>query len=171
MTHAHIAIAPFLALGLVCAPAAAEQPEGSEITVRSSAVEDWAERISHDLDRKLEADVASKFSKGRNSGIVRVRFTIDEAGKPQNVVLYDGVSNWRINRHAMMAVSHLDTVHPMPGAIAPHTIFQANIIYAESSAGMDRLVRKLAREERSRIDRSPREERIFVFGSTVRRVL
>lgn len=146
-------------------PLAAPASAGDDILVTStSAMQEWQQEVTRDLDQRLL--LAEKFTSRRpQSGIVQIRFELDENGKPVNLdTVYNssGVSGERTASWAVRRLSNLDEV---PVANASGARFQANIIYAESPQQKAEYLAELRETRNTRFAASDGEAPVIQLGS------
>ena len=113
---------------------------------RHDPVKKWASAVSQDLESRLIYPTYD----GRGptpTGIVTVRFNCAGDGKASNVVVTRHSGDRRLDRAAMYAVSHLKSLHPLPGLLATNQRVQANIFFASSE---DQLMSQTAQLRRER---------------------
>ena len=158
-----LSAASALAVTLLAVPGMSQ-----EIVVSSTRSTDvMIEQVNADLDRQL--NIASRRDRQLiGAGIAIVRFQCDENGKPDNVALFRRSGDRAVDRTAMRAVSKLSTLHPLPASLEKDQLFQANIVLAQDYVTLDRLSKKLEREEAARIASSPGERTVLALGVTPR---
>lgn len=131
---------------LLSAPLASQ-----DITVMPdrTTTEQFVAEVSHDLDRALgQVRIPSWQLRG---GITQVRFQVDDEGKSENVTLYRRSGDPVADRVALKAVKRLNSMGPLPRGLTEDQVIQANIIMATGEPQMERLQKRLAREEAARI--------------------
>ena len=162
-TLIHAAAAVALA-ATALTPAIAEDAQDEIIVSPSKALENWRSDVSRDLSRHLDlADRWGKFNP--DAGIVQVRFTLDENGRPTAMETYRSSGSVSTDRAAMWAVARLNHLDDAPVRVTSGTTFQANIIFAESPAQHDELASKLAWIERKRLAANTAEADVIALGS------
>lgn len=146
-----------LAIGI---PVSAQQ----SIDLRGGSYSTWISSINKDLDRGLFRHRSFDRFASEGSGIVRIRFTCSEEGKPDNISFYSSSGDSRLDRRAWRAVSRIKSLHPMPSGVSDKSIFQANIILAKNQREFYRLYSELEKMENQRIASSPREKDVLALG-------
>ncbi|WP_284124181.1 energy transducer TonB family protein [Parerythrobacter aestuarii] len=158
----HTAVA--LALGATTlTPAFANTAQEDIIVSPSRAMQAWRADVSRDLSRNL--DLADRWGQyNSDSGIVQVRFTLDENGRPVDLETYRSSGSVSADRAAMWAVRRLSGLDEGPARIGKGTTFQANIIFAETRAEQEQLSEKLAWIERNRLALGSIERNVIALG-------
>ena len=149
----------------VTLPLAAPAAAGKDILVTSpTAMAQWQADVTRDLDHKLL--LAERYTRGRpTSGIVQIRFTLDEDGKPTNLeTVYDSAGT-AARRSASWAVRRLRDLDQAPVMNASGVRFQANIIFAENREQKTVLAAQLDRMERVRLASAGSERAVVALGS------
>ncbi len=77
------------------------------------------------------------------SGVVRVRFSCSESGRPDRVSLYQSSHDPELDRLAVRAVSRMATLHPLPDGMTHGQQYVATILYARDRANYAAQVRQL----------------------------
>lgn len=153
-----------LALGFSFAiPASAGEQEDILVT-SSAAMEEWTAGVTRDLDRKLLH--AERFrERAVSSGIVQLRFTLDQDGSPTAVKTYYSSANTGAVRTAHSAVKRLRDLDQAPVANASGATFQANIIFADNEEEKARFAKKLEKMERTRLASAGQSTMVITLGS------
>ncbi|WP_435416734.1 energy transducer TonB [Parerythrobacter aurantius] len=133
-------------------PALAESGQDEIVVSPARAMEDWRQSISRNLNRHLD-NAVERLGSAPDSGIVQLRFKLDEAGRPVAMQTYRSSGSLAGDRAARWAVRRLDGLDRGPVARTPDTVFQANIIFAGSRAERLELADRLAWMERERLAR------------------
>jgi len=133
-----------------------------EIVVSPRSDATFVADVSQDLNEQLR-HVRFFDPRADATGIAKVRFQAGEDGRATNVELYQGSGRSQVDRVAEQAVRRLSSLSPMPFGSEEGQIIQANIIVASSQPQLDRLTRRLAREETARIASSPRERAVLAL--------
>jgi hypothetical protein len=134
-----------------------------EIVVSPRSDAAFVKEVSQALDAQLDR---VRFSpRSSSTGIAKVRFVADEYGRPAKISLYERSGSSDLDRAAKRAVSGLTNLSPLEYGAHDDRVIQANIVVASSEAQMERLMRKLQRDEAARIA-SARSERA-VLAMTV----
>ncbi len=142
-----------LAAALSMAAIVPAMADDEPILVHSQAAfAQWQADVTNSLDRRLvSAERSSRLTP--ESGIVQLRFTLDENGKPQGIRTVTSSGDWSTDRVAISAVRGLNQLDEAPVANVQGQTFQANIIFAKSEAQRDKLAAKLATMETARLAR------------------
>lgn len=98
---------------------------------RHDAVKQWASSVSRELDSRLIYPTYGVIGEPP-TGIVTVRFNCVGDGTASNVVVTRHSGDRQLDRAAVYAVSHLKSLHPLPGLLATNQRVQANIFFASS---------------------------------------
>lgn len=156
-----LAAAAALGLALAATPASAGQ---DDIVVKSSAeMAAWQKDVTRDLNNKLRT--SERFHSIRpESGIVQIRFTLDESGRPQDLKTYRSSGHVGSDRAATWAVRRLSRMDEAPVSNPDRAVFQANIIYAENRQDYARLAAELQESERARLASASSEVEVIALG-------
>lgn len=139
----------FIALACTLPVAAPALAQDGVLVVSQSALQQWQNDRTKELDRLLQSD-RDPFGRPL-SGIVQASFTLDEDGRPtglETVHNSAGVASQRIARWAVSQLRDLDSV---PLASADGVRFQANIIFAANERERDAFAAELAAMESARL--------------------
>ena len=145
-----------LAVTAIAVPLASQ-----EIVVSPRSDTTFVTEVSRDLDEQLNRIRLAPHWDA--SGISKVRFQAGPDGKAVHVKTYEGSGNGALDRVARKAVSRLTSLNPMPYGSEQGQVIQANIIVASTHSQLERLSRRLAREEAARIARSPDERKVLAL--------
>lgn len=144
-------------------PAIAQSAQEDIVVSPNRAMEAWRDNVSRKLNRNL--DLADSWGKDTSdSGIVQVRFTLDERGRPVDLETYRSSGSVSADRAAMWAVSRLTGLDGGPARIGKNATFQANIIFAQTHVERDMLAEKLAWIEKARLARGSSERDVIALG-------
>ena len=127
-----LALAPAAAAAaLMFLAPAVSAGEKDSIVVSASAMDEFRADTTRALDRNLA--LAERHT-GRNpqSGIVQIRFTLDERGKPTGLKAISNSGGHAALRNAKWAVARLSGLDAAPVRSASRATFQANIVFAEN---------------------------------------
>ncbi|MDC0886459.1 TonB family protein [Altererythrobacter sp.] len=162
-THVFTPIA--LALDAIAlTPAGANSGQDDIVVSTSRAMQEWRADVSQSLGRNLL--LAERWAKHNpDSGLVQIRFQLDEDGRPSKMETYRSSGSVSTDRAAAWAVRRLNNLDDGPVRIASGQTFQANIIFAESEAQKDRFEEKLAYIERRRLASNAAEKGVIALGS------
>lgn len=146
-------------------PLAAPASAGDDILVTStSAMQEWQQEVTRDLDQRLL--LAEKYTTGRaNSGIVQIRFELDENGRPANLETVYNSSGVSGQRTANWAVRRLSDLDEAPVANVAGARFQANIIFADNQKQKAEYVAQLRESRSTRFAASDGEAPVIQLGS------
>lgn len=150
------------ALGVAAvSPAMADE---ADIVVQSTAaMEEWSADTARSLDRRLvNAERLSRVSPV--SGIVQVRFELDDDGNPENLDVISSSGHRSTDGLAKRAVKGLRDLGGVPVANAGDQTFQANIIFASNEGEYAKLAYKLEKLETARLARNDAEGGVISFG-------
>lgn len=165
-SFAKFAFAPVLALGMtlpLAVPASAGEST-EDIVVRSQIeMERWQEDTTRSLNRALVRNPLER-SASPSSGIVQVRFTMDENGRADDITLHSSSADWVAERIALSAVRRLGNLDEVPVSNAGDVQFLANIIFASDRNEQTELAKKLARSERARLASGTAESDYVALG-------
>lgn len=154
-------LAIFAIPAAIAASALAVPLASQEIVVSPRSEQTFVTEVSKDLDKQLNY---IRFDpRSGNSGLTKVRFRADSDGKATSIKTYKGSGNTEIDRVARKAVSRLTSLSPMPYGSGRQQVIQANIIVASSDRDLDRLSRRLAREEAARMAQGPEEQQVLAL--------
>ena len=135
------------------APLAAQdrsQDEDNTIFVQPTSEEaEYAAQVGQQLDRNL-ARYNIPFG-ARSTGVVRVRFTASENGEAENLRLVGNSRSTHLDRAALWAVRRLTDITPDFTGSADGREIQANIIFADTERQVERMTRRVMREEAARM--------------------
>lgn len=132
-----------------------------EIVVSPRSDTTFVADVSQDLNAQLSR---IRFDpREEANGIAKVRFQVGEDGRAANIEMYQRSGHTQVDRAAQRAVRGLSSLSPLPFGSEDGQVIQANIIVASSQPQMDRLTRKLVREETARIASSPRERAVLAL--------
>ncbi len=146
---------------VLTAPAIAQD---EQIVVESAAaMEAWTDVTERSLNRKLIGSERAMRVKPK-SGIVQLRFTLDEEGRADNFKVYSSSGNNRTDKVAKRAVQSLSNLAEVPVRNARAQTFQANIIFANSEREHEELATILAKREAKRIAMGGSETTVVAFG-------
>jgi TonB family protein len=150
------------ALGLAAiTPAAADD---TPILVESAAaMDEWRTDVSRSLDRRLR-NIDQLDPARPRSGIVQLRFTLDEDGRAENLEVVRSSTNYRAEKIATRAVRGLTKLDQAPVADVGSRTFQANVIFARTFEELDELKAKLAKLETARLALADEEEDVILLG-------
>lgn len=127
----------------------------------------WSTDVSKKLERKLEA-AAPLRALDPTSGIVQVRFSRDDNGRPRDVRVFRSAGSRSAKAMAMRAVRNLRDLPPLPGTYAQSNDILANLVFANSEDHLADLSRKLRVWETERLARSPTSARVLALNTTAR---
>ncbi|HSM53733.1 MAG TPA: energy transducer TonB [Erythrobacter sp.] len=135
-----------------------------QIVVHSQAeMEQWKADVTRNLDRRLEL-AQRQMNATPRSGIVQLRFTLDENGRAENFQTLTSSGDRSTDMVATRAVRRVDNLDEAPIANADGQTFQANIIFANDFGEHDKLKAKLAKMESARLARNESEGKVVSFG-------
>lgn len=120
----------------------------------------WSKTVTRNLDRRL---VRSGI--GYASGIVQLRFTLDEEGHPENILLYRSSGNRHTDRVAINAVRGLNRLNESPVPNVYEQTFQANIVFAMEQHEYEQFTEELRLSEIERLAHATTETDIISFGA------
>lgn len=110
----------------------------------------WVESTSRSVDSALERVNISR----SETGVTYVRFTCDEAGKPQNITtVRTGMHAPNLDRVGRQTISKIKSLHPMFDGAQPNQLVEAAIVIADDQREIDRLlteVKTRAREQNAK---------------------
>ncbi|NNC58896.1 MAG: hypothetical protein HKO05_02755 [Erythrobacter sp.] len=153
-----------VALSVTALSPAIAQSADEILVTPSGAMQNWRADVSRDLSRQL--DQAESFAKyNPQPGIVQVRFTLDDNGRPVGMGTYRTSGSISSDRAARWAVRRLTNLDDVPVRVKPGTTFQANVIFAETPAQRDQLAKKLAWIESKRLANASAEAGVIALGS------
>ncbi|WFL78380.1 TonB family protein [Altererythrobacter arenosus] len=133
------------------------------ILVETAAMESWTESVQQTLDRRLIDSVwAARVEPV--SGIVQLRFQLDEQGRATDLEVYRSTGHRRTDTVAARAVRHLRNLDEVPVSNPHQRTFQANIIFAQNPEEFAALEQELARSEASRLALGNDEASVVVLG-------
>lgn len=124
--------------------------------------------VSEDLDNQL--DHVRGGPRWDPAGIAQIRFQAGEDGRPHAVTVYRSSGDNRYDRAAVRAIKGLTSLSPAASDVLPNQTIQANIIVARSQSELDRLSKRLARDEAARLASSPRERTVLALTMASRPV-
>lgn len=131
--------------------------------VSQTAFEQWQDDVSSDLNRNLRN--ASLRQDGRiESGIVQIRFRLDENGKPADLSTYSNSTSTSAKWVAYRAVRMLRNLAEAPVKGVRDAEFLANVIFARDEADHARLAAKLEQSEQARLASNGAEQRLVALG-------
>ena len=133
------------------------------IVESKEAMAAWQSDVTRSLNNQLLSERSTP-RRAIESGIVQLRFTIDENGDAQNFELLSGTGDRATDRAAQRAVSRVSHLEDAPVRDIQSRTFQANIIFAKSPEEQDELMAKLAKSERVRLARAAEEREVIMFG-------
>lgn len=138
-----LALGSALAAGAAAVPLQAQDASEDEqnIVVQPSMAR-FADTVGQHLDRQL----ARGNYPANSSGIVRINFVANGAGTAENVTLFEGSGDARIDHAAMRAVDRLANLATSPLAEDGRQEVLATIVYAQSTSEAEWLMRRAARE-------------------------
>lgn len=162
-TFIKTALVPALALGMM-AGATPAIADSADIVVQSpAAMEQWSNDMTRTLNRRLIA--AERITRTvPSSGIVQVRFTLDERGRPHDMELYNSSGHVATDRVAMKALRGIQGFDEAPVIDARNQLFQANVIYARDAFEYQDLAAELKAREHIRLAKSASERTVLAFG-------
>lgn len=131
------------------APTFAKQDSQPILVDAGSLTQQWADDLSHDLDRQLRAVRVSPFDVLPN-GLVQIRFEVHD-GQAVNVRVHRPSGDRWLDRAAMKSVAHLDGIPAIPYEVDGQRTVQANIITARSDKAFDELSEELRDVEAARM--------------------
>ena len=147
-----ILIKATIAASLAClaaAPGPSQQTAPPVIvTATPLTVHGWSSTVAQKLDRNLEYP-APLFRQLYAQGLVTVRFSCDERGRPANLAIASSSGSRALDRAALRAVARIDTLHPLPSGANGGERFAARVLFADSQESSDRMMRKINAEARS----------------------
>lgn len=131
-------IAAACAAVLSTIPVIGHAKEGQvQVIVRSQPVTFvvWQQRVQHDLANHLHypMPILGRFA---GSGIVRVKFSCSESGRPDKVAIYHSSGSQPLDRAALSAVRRMASMHPLPKAFGHDQRYFADI-YFDDGLGSD----------------------------------
>lgn len=131
--------------------------------VSQKAFEQWQDDVSSDLSRNLRN--ASYRQDGRiESGIVQIRFRLDEDGKPTDLSTYSNSTSTTARSIAYRAVRKLHNLDQAPVSGVRDAEFLANVIFARDELEHARLAAKLEQSEQARLASNGAEQRLVALG-------
>lgn len=147
-------------LALVPTPAAAGGGQSHTIVVthEPQPLPAWRDQVSRELSGHLRYPRAFGAAV-QESGFVTVRFRCGEDGQPVDVAVARRSSSSGLNRAALLAVSRLRSLHPLPEGLARGQAFQANVVFATSQASLERQIALLRQAETARLAAGNKAER------------
>lgn len=138
--------------------------EQDTIVVESvAAMQQWQKDVGRSLDRRL-ATAERQTRIDPVSGIVQLRFTLDAAGKPNDISVVNGSGDARTDFIAKRAVRGLSQLAEAPVVDASEQTFQANIIFADDARSYRKLAKVLAASENVRMAQAESEGGVISFG-------
>ena len=156
---APVAVATSLAL---LAPAvSAADPEA--IVVSPADMNMFRDRVTRSLDRSLE-NGERVYGKVPQSGIVQIRFQLDDSGKPAGLEMVGNTSGNTGAHVANWAVRRLRDLDQAPVANARSAVFQANIVFAHDSEEKARLSAQLHRADKARMALGGDNAQVVMIG-------
>ena len=142
-------------VAFLAAPAISQTNTADQMVITAPSrptVVQWTQKIERQLDRHLAYPRTFR-ALDALEGTVAVRFSCGADGKPASIVLFQGSGDRLIDRAAMRAIAHIETLHPMPARLARDSTFQANIIFAADEESLVRQQDVLQRKEAQRVAR------------------
>ncbi|MBD2842947.1 hypothetical protein [Erythrobacter rubeus] len=146
------AMAAALALPLSAPASASEKAEGASddiVVLSASAMEQWQEDTTKDLNRALAREPITRKVQPNNA-IVEVAFTMGADGTAENIEVLRGRGNWAARRVARHAVAKLDTLAEVPVANAENIKFLARIVFADNIEIKEQLYAEMKRSRPER---------------------
>lgn len=157
------ALVPALTLGLLAAASPAVAKEADIVVQSPAAMEQWSNDMTRTLNRRLVA--AERITKTVPSrGIVQIRFTLDETGRPHEMTVYNSSGDVATDRVAMKALRGIRGFDEAPVLDAKDQLFQANVIYASDTFEYQDLAAELKAREQMRLVKSASERTVLAFG-------
>lgn len=136
---------------------------GQELVVAvtpPTEMEVWSKTVTRNLDRRL-----ARPGIGSTSGIVQLRFTLDEEGHPENILLFRSSGNRRTDRAAMDAVRYLNGLNEAPVRNVYEQTFQANIVFATDQPELEQFTEELRLSEIERLAQASTDSDVISFGA------
>lgn len=129
----------------------------------TAAMEDWTETTERALDKRLiDAVWLSRINP--TSGIVQLRFSLNDDGRANDIEVYRSSGQRRTDRVAMRAVRSLANLDEVPVDNPRAQTFQANIIFANTLQEHQALTEELAKVEAKRLARGESERSVVSLG-------
>lgn len=140
-------------LAFTSAAAAAQTPPSASVSSKPITVQAggrsmqlWAADVSRRLQDNMIYPSWPKVS-DIDEGAVRVRFRASETGQPTDLVLAQSSHHSAIDRAALFAVNHIDTLYPLPDGVTPGRPMEAWLVFATDQQSSDRMMRQLKRKQ------------------------
>ena len=162
-THALALVLTATTFGVLSSPAV-----GQELAVTvtpPTEMEVWSKTVTRNLDRRLARPEIGNARIGNASGIVQLRFTLDEKGHPENILLFRSSGNHRTDRAAMNAVRGLNRLNEAPVRNVYEQTFQANIVFATDQPELEQFTEELRLSEIERLAQASTESDVISFGA------
>lgn len=135
-----------------------------EIVVSSADMDWFRDKASRNLGRQL--DLVSRVSRENPSdGIVQIRFTLDQRGRPAGLDVVTNTANVAAKRVAMRAVGLMRGLDKAPVTDWKSAQFQANIAFAENPLEKEKLLEQLQGREARRLASASSESSVVAFGT------
>jgi protein TonB len=98
------------------------------VTSRPVTFVAWQKKVQHDLANRLHypMPILGRFA---GSGIVRVKFSCSESGRPDKVTLFHSSGSHALDRAALSAVHRMASMHPLPRAFGHDQKYFADIYF------------------------------------------
>lgn len=160
-----LASAAMVSLLLGAAPTIAKQKQDRSPPILVDAgnlTAQWADDVSEDLDRSLQAIRISPRDVLPN-GIAQVRFEVQN-GEAVNVRLFRASGDRWLDRMAMRSVERLDRIPDVPNTIGEGQTVQANIITARSDEAYAELADELRDIEETRMASSGPDRTVIALN-------
>lgn len=139
----------FIALACTLPVAAPALAQDDVLIVSQSAMQQWQQDRTKELDRLLQSD-REPFGRPL-SGIVQISFTLDENGRPTGFETVHNSAGIAAQRTARWALSQLRDLDAVPVTSADGVRFQANIIFAANERDRAAFAAELATLEETRL--------------------
>lgn len=143
----------------VAAPAVAQD---GVLIVSQSAMTQWQEARTKELDRLL-LDDRGQFGRPL-AGIVQISFTLDENGRPAEIETVHNSAGIAAHRLARWAVSKMRDLDDVPAAQGGDVRFQANMIFADNERDREGLAVQLAALEQVRLAKAEPGTTVIAIG-------
>lgn len=148
--------------------ASAQNAKNKGLVVEGSPeVRVWSDDVTDKLDRRLDAARPIR-ALDPATGIVQVRFSRDDNGRPRDVRVYRSAAPHSAKAMAMRAVRNLRDLPPLPSTYAQSNDILANLVFANSEEHLEDLSRKLRAWETERLARSPSNVRVLALNTSAR---
>lgn len=162
-TRLKTTLAAAVALAVATSTTVPAMAQNDTIVVESAgALESWSEAVSRSLDKRL-VRAEKSLRANPKSGIVQLRFTLNEDGRAHDFKVYRSSGNIRTDLIAKRAVRSLSNLGDVPVRNPQAEQFQANIIFAEGVQEHKKLAKLLRKTEAKRLARGGVESTILTI--------